>query len=165
MIAILICAGAAQAQAQSRRGDDRDDAKKQGRGPASAAEAKERASDQAFQQLNQARRAIRLTPAQEPLYDVFQERVLALMEDLNRGVPPTTVGDSAIKQIDRRVDLLRNRLAAFEDVSDAARRLYAALTPEQKETADRVLPGALPSMYQQTSPFRGDGAVRERNRQ
>jgi len=163
MIAILF-SGAALAQSR-RGGGEGDDARKQVRGPASAAEAQERASDLAQMQLNQARRQLRLTPAQDPLYDTYQERVVALLDDLNRGVAPTTAGDSAIKQIDRRVDLLRNRLAAFEDVSDAARRLYGALTPEQKETADRVLPGTLPALYQQTSPFRGDGAVRERTRE
>jgi hypothetical protein len=164
MIAILLCAGAAHAQSR-RGGDERDDAKQQRRAPASAAEAQERASDQAQMQLNQARRALHLTPAQGPLYDVFQDRVVAMLDDMNRGVPPTTAEDTALKQIDRRVDLLRNRLAALEDVADAARRLYAALTPEQKQTADRVLPGTLPAMYQQISPFRGDGAVRERYRQ
>lgn len=164
MIAILLCCGAA-AFAQSRRGDDGDDAKQTRRAPASAAEAQARASDEAHMQLNQARRALRLTPAQDPLFDTFQERVVALLADMNRGVPPATAEDSALKQIDRRVDLLRNRLAAFEDVSDAVRRLYGALTPEQKQTADRVLLGTLPSMYLQTSPFRGDGAVRERYRQ
>ena len=162
MIATLLCAGGI-AFAQSRRGDD-DDAKKQRSGPASAAEAQARANDRALQQLNQARSLIRITPAQGPLFDVYQERVVALLDDLNRGVSPSTVGESALKQIDRRVDLLRNRLAALEDVSDAARRLYAALTPEQKETADRVLPGTLPALYLQTSPFSGDGAVRERSR-
>lgn len=167
MIAILLCAGAAHAQSRHGGDGDRDEPRQpqSRRAPASAAEAQERASDQAHMQLNQARRALRLTPAQGPLYDVFQERVLALLADMNRGVPPTTVEDSALKQIDRRVDLLRNRLAAFEDLSDAARRLYAALAPEQKETADRVLLGTLPAMYQQTSPFRGDGAARERSRQ
>jgi len=162
MIAILACASGL-AFAQPRRGDG-DDAKQQRQGPASAAEAQARATDRALQQINQARSQIRITPAQGPLFDAYQERVMALLDDLNRGVAPASAGESALKQIDRRVDLLRNRLAAFEDVSDAARRLYAALTPEQKETADRVLLGTLPALYQQTSPFSGDGAVRERER-
>lgn len=162
MIATLVCASGI-AFAQSRRGEG-DDAKQQRSGPASAAEAQARASDRAHQQLNQARSLIRITPAQGPLYDTYTERVIALFDDLNRGVAPATVGESALKQIDRRVDLLRNRLAAFEDVSDAARRLYASLSPEQKETADRVLLGTLPALYLQTSPFSGDGAVRERAR-
>ena len=148
--------------AQSKRGED--DAGASQRRPASAAEAQARASDRAHQQLNQARTTIRITPAQGPLYEVYRERVIALLDDMNRGVPPPSVGESALKQIDRRVDLLRNRLAAFEDVADAARKLYGALTPEQKETADRVLPGTLPALYLQTSPFSGDGAARERGR-
>ena len=161
IIATLACA-CGLAFAQARRGED-ESASRQ-RAPASAAEAQARASDRAHQQLNQARNAIRITPAQGALYDTYQERVVALLADMNRGVPPPSAGESALKQIDRRVDLLRNRLAAFEDVSDAARRLYAALTPEQKETADRVLPGTLPALYMQTSPFSGDGMVRERTR-
>jgi hypothetical protein len=161
MIATLACAGGL-AFAQAKRGED-DGASRQ-RSPASAAEAQARASDRAHQQLNQARRAIQITPAQGALYDVYQARVIALLDDMNRGVPPPSAGESALKQIDRRVDLLRNRLAAFEDVSDAARRLYAALAPEQKEIADRVLLGTLPALYLQTSPFSGDGAVRERTR-
>lgn len=164
MIAILLCAGAAQAQSR-RGGGDRDEAKQQYRAPTSAGEARQRAAEQAQMQLNNARRALRLTPAQDPLFDTYQDRVVALLEDLDRGVPPTTVADSAIKQIDRRVDLLRNRLAALEDIADAARRLYGALAPEQKEAADRVLPGTLPAMYQQTSPFRDDGGTRARNRE
>ena len=162
MIATLVCASGI-AFAQSRRGDD-DEPKQRRAAPASAAEAQARASDQAHQQLNQARAAIRITPAQGALYDTYQARVIALLDDMNRGVSPPSAGESALKQIDRRVDLLRNRLTAFEDVSDAVRRLYAALTPEQKETADRVLLGTLPALYLQTSPFSGDGAVRERTR-
>ena len=165
MIAILVCAGAALGQSRRGGGDEgRQDGKQQRAAPASASEAQARANDQAHLQLNQARSAIQITPAQGALFESYQDSVVALLEDMARGVPPSTAGENALKQIDRRVDLLRNRLAALEDVSDAARKLYAALTPEQKEAADRVLPGTLPALYLQTSPFRGDGAVRERTR-
>jgi hypothetical protein len=165
-ILLLACCGQALAQGGGgKRGSKDDDgAARQSTGPASAAEAQARATDQAHMQLNQARAALRLAPAQNPLFDTYQDRVVELLADLSRGVPAPAASESALKQIDRRVDLLRNRLAALEDISDAARKLYAALTPDQQAAADRVLPGTLPALYTQTSPFRGDGATRERYR-
>ena len=49
---------------------------------------------------------------------------------------------TAPKRLDALADVARNRLTAIEDIADAGKALYAALTPEQRTLADRRL--ALP---------------------
>ena len=121
------------------------------------------ANDQIRMQLTDARLAIKLTPEQNPLFQNYEDRVLGLLSDLSRG-SATPQGGDALKQIDLRVDLARNRLAAMEEIADAARKLYAALSPEQKTAADRVIPGTVPALYMQASPYRADGSSRDRMR-
>ena len=104
------------------------------------------ANDQIRMQLTDARLAIKLTPEQNSAFQAYEDRVLGLLSDLGRGMPPVQEGD-ALRQIDARVDLARNRLAAMEEISEAAKKLYAVLTPEQKSAADRTLPGTVPALY------------------
>ena len=113
------------------------------------------ASDQVRMQLTDARLALKLEAAQNPLFDAYQDKVFALLSDLGRGVNAPS-GEDTLKQIDRKVDVARNRLTAMEEISDAAKKLYAGLTPEQKTVADRVIPGTVPALYVQSSPYRGD---------
>jgi len=42
---------------------------------------------------------------------------------------------------------VRNRLAAMEDIADAASQLYAVLSPEQRKVADDLLPTTVPALY------------------
>jgi hypothetical protein len=108
-------------------------------------------------QLARVSRALKLTPAQAALWQAYEDSVLELHSDLGRTatVPP---GEDAVHQIDRKVDTVRNRLAALEDLSDAAKKLYASLSGEQRELADRMLPGTVPALYSgQPVPSRGEG--------
>lgn len=43
---------------------------------------------------------------------------------------------NALQQLDRAVDVARNRLTALEDIASAAKTLYGSLTPQQKSLAD-----------------------------
>jgi hypothetical protein len=52
--------------------------------------------------------------------------------------------NSALKRIDRSVDAARNRLAALEDIADAAKTLYTLLTPDQLAVADPRLAALVP---------------------
>jgi hypothetical protein len=101
-------------------------------------------------QLARVSRALKLTPAQAALWQAYEDSVLELLSDLGRTatVPP---GEDAVHQIDRKVDTVRNRLAALEDLSDAAKKLYASLSGEQRELADRMLYSGQPV------PSRGEG--------
>lgn len=106
--------------------------------------------------------ALKLSPQQLVLWDAYQEKVSALMADQMRVQPYSISRQSAPQQIARKVDVVRNRLTAMEEIDEAARRLYAALDTAQKTTADRLLPGTVPGLY---SGFvgessRNDGAER-----
>ena len=78
-------------------------------------------------------------------------------------------GGSALVQIESRIDIVRNRLTAMEDVSDAAKRLYAGLTAEQRAIADGLLPGTVPTLYtgnmSAAAPGRGRPPERQRPRE
>jgi len=121
------------------------------------------ANDQLRMQLTDTRIALKLEPAQNAAWQAYEDRVISLLSDLSRGASQSTGGD-AIKQIDLKVDVARNRLAAMEELSDAAKKLYAALSAEQKPVADRMLAGTVPALYAQPSPFRADGSSRDRQR-
>lgn len=98
-------------------------------------------------QLAETAEALKLTPQQVVLWDAYQEKVSALMADQLRVPPYGASRLSAPQQIARKVDVVRNRLAAMEEIDEAARRLYAALDATQKTTADRMLPGTVPGLY------------------
>ena len=104
------------------------------------------ANDQVRLQLTDVRLALKLSPEQAASWQAYEDKVLNLLDDLSRGGAPAT-GGNALKQIDNRIGIVRNRLTAMEDISDAARRLYAGLSDEQKAVADRALPGTLPTLY------------------
>lgn len=53
----------------------------------------------------------------------------------------------ALQQISRKVDTLRNRLTAMEDIRESAGTLYAALDADQKLTADQRLISTVPALY------------------
>jgi len=103
-------------------------------------------NDQIRMQMTDLRLALKLAPEQNPLFDAYQGKVLDLLNDLTRGTP-TPPEEPAPRQIDRKVDTVRNRLAAMEDLSDAAKKLYAALSEEQRKIADRMLSGTVPALY------------------
>ena len=115
------------------------------------------ANDQARLQLSNTRVALKLTPEQAPAWQVYENKVVDLLDDLARGV--SAPDGSALKQIDARIDVVRNRLTALEDISDAAKKLYGVLTEEQKSTADRMLAASLPTLYS-GAPLRPDPSRR-----
>ena len=102
-------------------------------------------NDQARLQLVNAHSALKLTPEQAPAWQAYENKVVGLLDDLSRGFNPP--GGNALKQIDARVDVVRNRLAAMEDIAEAAAKLYGGLSEEQRGAADRLLPSTLPTLY------------------
>src|SRR5574343_1985038 len=112
--------------------------------------------------LSKTAEALALAPAQAVLWDAYQEKVGALMADQMK-LPPYRAAArlSAPRQIEQKIDVVRNRLAAMEDIQEAAGRLYAALDDKQKSTADQLLARTVPALY---SGFGGQaGEIAERS--
>ena len=101
------------------------------------------------QQLEEVEQRLQLQPEQQPLWDRYARRVMDLIEDQTRGprAPAASESQDALKRIAQQVDIVRDRLAAMEQIEDAAGRLYRQLTPEQRQIADGLLPGTVPPLY------------------
>src|SRR5258706_5060654 len=147
---LLIAAFSGQAAAQyggRRGGADRDRARSD---PVPRDEVTTMsANDQVRMQLSSVRSGLKLTPEQASVWQVYENKVVDLLEDLSRGANQPQ-GGNALKQIDSRVDVVRNRLTAMEEIAEAANKLYASLSEEQKAMADRTLAGTLPALYSGT---------------
>jgi hypothetical protein len=89
---------------------------------------------------------LQLTPEQQAPWQAFTQKVLAYASDLSReragiGIPvsdATTM--SGIQFIDQTTAGARGRVVELEDIRDAAKTLYASLTPDQQKIADRRIP-------------------------
>lgn len=100
------------------------------------------------QQLDNLRFQLKLRPEQEAAWLAYQEKVGALLADqLRPGAPEGIEPGNALRQIDRKTDVVRNRLAALEDIGDAAKRLYDKLDETQRGVADRLLAATVPALY------------------
>jgi hypothetical protein len=89
-----------------------------------------------------------LTETQRPYWLRYGDRVSALNGDLARNPGgKVTANDNAVQQIERKADFLRNRLAALEEIADAARALYQVLDPVQKKAADALLAQTIPGLF------------------
>lgn len=98
-------------------------------------------------QLQETADALLLTPRQLPLWEAYQEKVGALMADQLKLSSYGAAAQSAPKQVAYKVEVVRNRLAAMEDIQDAANRLYAELDDTQKKIADQRLAQTVPALY------------------
>ena len=79
---------------------------------------------------------LKLTPQQEPLWDAYLDKIRALGNDIARERRPLgSAAGNVTQQIDRIVDKARNRLTALEDIAQAAKDLYAKLSPDQQPAA------------------------------
>ncbi len=93
-------------------------------------------------QLEDLQDALRLTPAQQSLWNAYSDRLLKLADDIARArfaARRTTGDETALQQLDRLADVAHNRMTAVEDIAEAGKALYSGLSPEQKRTADRRL--------------------------
>lgn len=94
----------------------------------------------AQQRLARLKSNLAITTEQEPQWTAFSSAVLQQMEQFKaahqgRKAPAQT----APERIDRQVAWMKERAAAFETVGQAAKTLYAALSPEQQQIADEKL--------------------------
>jgi len=118
-----------------------------GMGGGMGGEAASNVIDLIAERLQKTAEALKLTPKQAVLWDAYQDKVGALMTDQMKLQPYRAVQGPAPKQIAGKIDVVRNRLAAMEDIQDAANKLYAALDDDQKKIADQMLPATVPALY------------------
>lgn len=80
---------------------------------------------------------LKLGPGQEAAWDSYAEKLRALADDVARERSQRRPAPANLLQrIDGIVDRARNRLAALEDIAQAAKTLHAGLSPEQQAMAD-----------------------------
>ena len=111
--------------------------------------------EQFNRQLTDAQQRLRITPAQAPAWNAYAVAVGALVSDLGR-FETDPLAATSIQRLDRRVDRARDRYTALENVADTMRALYGTLNDEQRATADRILVGTVPPLYE-GNPFMGGG--------
>jgi hypothetical protein len=114
---------------------------------------------------------LKLTPAQQPAWQSYADKVQALASDLARERSRAQAGEpastqlNALQQIDRTLDTARNRLTGLEDIAAAAKNLYESLTPEQKSVADSTLAKFIPSSAAERPANPPEQTGRRRNAQ
>lgn len=110
--------------------------------------------------LAQLRDKLALTAAQQPLWRAYEGKVDAYTGQHYREKPvmpsPT---EAAPLQVGRLVQNLQNRLAALEDIEQAAKQLYASLDAEQQKTANQLLLSTVPTF---STPARAGGPADSR---
>ena len=94
----------------------------------------------AQQRLTRLKSELAITPEQEPQWSAFTSTVLQQMEQFKAAHQGRkTPAQTAPERIDRQVAWMKERAAAFETVGQAAKTLYATLSPEQQQMADEKL--------------------------
>ena len=81
---------------------------------------------------------LKITPEQEPLWQAFAEKVKAnagqcMKAMREKAQQPMT----APERMTQMTNVMKERLAAMESANESFKRLYDALTPEQKAVADK----------------------------
>jgi len=100
------------------------------------------ANDQIRMQLTNTRLALKLASEQNAPWQSYEDKVIGLIAE-----QPQSASGDAVKQIDRNAELLRSRLGAMQDLADAAKKLYATLSDDQKLVAERMLGATVPPVY------------------
>ena len=86
---------------------------------------------------------LKLTKAQQILFDAYVDKIMSLGDDIERSQitlrSAKNVELASPQQFGQMIDLARNRLTAIEDIAEAGRILFESLSPDQKPIADRRL--------------------------
>ena len=138
---------------RGNRGDGDRNASREQQRPA-AAESRANSLEQTIEEL---RVDLKLRAEQMPAWEAYTGKLRALAGDIarSRNQMPAGPETDVLQRLGRSVDAARNRLAAVEEASDAAKALFALLTPEQRAAANPRL-AAIVSM--QVESFRMTGA-------
>jgi LTXXQ motif family protein len=91
--------------------------------------------------------ALHLTPKQQVFWDAYQAKVSAFVADQTRVDLNTPEKNGALNKINAKIDQARDRLAALEEIGEAAKVLYSSLDDEQKVIADQRLSETIPGNF------------------
>lgn len=106
---------------------------------------------------------LKLTAAQEPLWQAFAEKArseagkgMQAMRDNARDLSL-----SAPERMARQTEIMKQRVAAMESIHDSFKQLYDGLTPEQKRVADihAARMGGMQGMHRHGGQMRGMGGM------
>jgi LTXXQ motif family protein len=90
--------------------------------------------------LDKLKATLGIMPEQEPQWAAFTDAVMAQVKQIQAEHQSVKVRRAtAPERIDWRLARMKERTARFEVVAQAAKDLYASLTPEQKQIADKKL--------------------------
>lgn len=96
--------------------------------------------------LMQLRDKLTLTPQQQPLWRAYEAKVDAYSGQHTRERPVLpSAEEAAPQQFARLVQNQQNRLAALEELEQAARTLYAALDAQQQKALNQSLLSTVPT--------------------
>ena len=101
--------------------------------------------------LSHAHTELKLRPEQENLWQAYEKGVLALLENK---APEPSRASAPVDRLKQRSASLGARSSSFQDLAGAATQLYAALTDEQKQIADRLLADTVPPEFPVSAPAR-----------
>jgi hypothetical protein len=85
---------------------------------------------------------LKITAAQEPLWDAFAEALRGNATRLQQAMAMATEAKGVValpEQMERRIAMLTALLDAMQSMQAAAKPLYVTLTDEQKKTADELM--------------------------
>jgi len=92
------------------------------------------------ERLDQLPAELQLDATGMALFAQYEKRMRKLMSDVVRKASSAkAVPAFAIKRLEEQMDDARNRLTAWEDVTEAAQKLYEVLSPAQRQMADKRL--------------------------
>jgi Spy/CpxP family protein refolding chaperone len=94
----------------------------------------------ADQRLTRLKADLKLSGEQEPLWQAYADKVKAEAGKGMQAMRRNMQGDKPLPAPERMAQMegmMKERLAAMQSVHESFNRLYAALTPEQKATADK----------------------------
>lgn len=89
--------------------------------------------------IEELRLDLKLQTPQQAAWESFADKVRAVADDATRTRVRTQREPdmTGLQRIDYVVDVARNRYTAVEEAADAAKALYATLSPEQRQVGER----------------------------
>ena len=108
---------------------------------------------------------LQITDAQTPLWNAYEDAVRATMaaREEARPAPPNSQGGqqapppTALERLNRQQQMLAAQTQHLQTLSSALQPLYAALSAEQREIADRILAAPARQRMAQMGPGQGPG--------
>jgi hypothetical protein len=95
-------------------------------------------AERAEKRLDYLKYQLKITAAQEPLWNAYTEKMKAEAGKGMKGMRDSTDDKlSAPERMAKMQSLMEERLTAMKGVHESFNRLYAALTPEQQAVADK----------------------------